>query len=148
MRHVLVRCPRHGVVTHYRTADPRAAGGYRLRCSRCTGEAVLRRKRKVKEILVAEAGGCCQVCGYDRCIGNLTFHHIDPSQKRFPMSTCSGKSLAAFRDEAAKCVLVCANCHGEIEAGLIPSPPAGTGRIAPKPPPPGGVAPRLFDPGA
>jgi hypothetical protein len=22
-------------------------------------------------------------------------------------------------------VLVCANCHGEIEAGLMPSPPAG-----------------------
>ena len=29
-----------------------------------------------------------------------------------------GKSLAAFRAEARKCVLVCANCHGEIEAGL------------------------------
>ena len=34
-----------------------------------------------------------------------------------------GKSLTTFRREAAKCVLVCANCHGEIEAGLIPSPP-------------------------
>lgn len=28
--------------------------------------------------------------------------------------------------ELAKCVLVCANCHGEIEVGLIPCPPAGT----------------------
>lgn len=37
----------------------------------------------------------------------------------------SGKSLDAFRREAAKCVLVCANCHGEIEAGVTPSPPAG-----------------------
>jgi hypothetical protein len=34
-----------------------------------------------------------------------------------------GKSLATYRQEAAKCVLVCANCHGEIEVGLIPSPP-------------------------
>jgi hypothetical protein len=24
-----------------------------------------------------------------------------------------------------KCVLVCANCHGEIEAGLLVGPPAG-----------------------
>ena len=39
------------------------------------------------------------------------------------MNMGRGKSLATFRDEAAKCVLVCANCHGEIEAGLIPSPP-------------------------
>jgi hypothetical protein len=36
-----------------------------------------------------------------------------------------GKSVATYREEARKCVLVCANCHGEIEAGLIPSPPAG-----------------------
>jgi|tagenome__1003787_1003787.scaffolds.fasta_scaffold20886509_2 hypothetical protein len=36
-----------------------------------------------------------------------------------------GKSLARFRDEARKCVLLCANCHGEVESGLVPSPPAG-----------------------
>ncbi len=64
-------------------------------------------------------------CGYDRCIVNLTFHHVDPSQKRFAMSMAVGRSIAAFREEAKKCVLVCANCHGEIEAGLIESPPAG-----------------------
>jgi hypothetical protein len=34
------------------------------------------------------------------------------------MSTATGKSLAAYREEAKKCKLVCANCHGEIEAGL------------------------------
>jgi hypothetical protein len=36
-----------------------------------------------------------------------------------------GKSLAAFRAEARKCVLLCANCHGEVESGLVPSPAAG-----------------------
>jgi hypothetical protein len=41
------------------------------------------------------------------------------------MSARTGKSLGAFRAEAKKCVLVCANCHGEIEAGLIESPAAG-----------------------
>lgn len=77
----------------------------------------------MRDILVAEAGGCCSVCGYDRCIINLHFHHVDPSQKSFAMNMGRGKSLAAFRAEAEKCVLVCANCHGEIEGGLIPSPP-------------------------
>ena len=37
-----------------------------------------------------------------------------------------GKSEAAYRAELRKCVLVCANCHGEIEAGLIPCPAAGS----------------------
>jgi len=76
-------------------------------------------------MLVDEAGGCCAVCGYDRCIINLHFHHVDPAKKSFPMTVAIGKSIATFRAEAKKCVLVCANCHGEIEAGLIKSPPAG-----------------------
>ena len=87
------------------------------------GEAVTRRHQKVKRLLVAEAGGCCAVCGYDRCIANLHFHHVDPARKAFGVTVASGKSLAAYREEARKCVLVCANCHGEIEARLIPSPP-------------------------
>lgn len=61
----------------------------------------------------------CTVCGYDRCIANLHFHHIDPTVKSFAMSTATGKSLAAYREEAKKCRLVCANCHGEIEAGMV-----------------------------
>jgi len=84
---------------------------------------VTRRLQKVKRILVSEAGGRCSVCGYDRCVINLVFHHVDPSLKEFAISTSTGRSLAAYRAEAKKCVLVCANCHGEIEAGVIPSPP-------------------------
>jgi hypothetical protein len=76
--------------------------------------------------LVAEAGDRCVVCGYDRCIINLVFHHVDPREKSFSLSMSTTKALATYREEMAKCVLVCANCHGEIEAGLIVSPPAGT----------------------
>jgi hypothetical protein len=72
-----------------------------------------------------EAGGRCAVCGYNRCIVNLHFHHVDPSTKSFALSVASGKGLAKLRAEATKCVLVCANCHGEIESGVISSPPAG-----------------------
>jgi hypothetical protein len=118
------RCKRHGLTefAHYSSGQ----GKYRWCCKRCVGEAVTRRKQKLKRILVEEAGGCCAVCGYDRCIVNLTFHHVDPSIKSFAMSMRVGRSIAAFREEAEKCVLVCANCHGEIEGGLIKSPPAGS----------------------
>ena len=100
--------------------------GIRWKCKRCVGEAVTRRHQKIKRILVEEAGGGCCVCGYDRCMFTLHFHHVDPSKKSFSVNMARGKSLAAFRAEAKKCVLVCANCHGEIEAGLIASPPLGT----------------------
>lgn len=113
-------CRHHGLTTFH------LYGGTRYRCKRCVGEAVTRRHQKVKRILVAEAGGGCAVCGYARTPFNLHFHHVVPSEKSFSVNMGRGKSLAAFRAEAAKCVLVCANCHGEIEAGLIASPPAGT----------------------
>jgi hypothetical protein len=117
---VLRECPRHGVVAFHRY---RRGDGFVYRCKRCVGEAVTRRHRRVRALLLSEAGGRCAVCGYARCALNLHFHHVDPSVKSFSMNMGVGKALAAFREEAKKCVLVCANCHGEIEAGLIQSPP-------------------------
>ena len=74
-------------------------------------------------MLIAESGGCCALCGYDRCVINLVFHHVDPRQKSFSLSSHTTKSMATYREEMQKCVLLCANCHGEVEAGLVPSPP-------------------------
>jgi hypothetical protein len=42
------------------------------------------------------------------------------------MSVASGEGLSKLCAEAKKCVLVCANCHGEIESGVIASPPPGS----------------------
>lgn len=114
-------CPHHGQTVFGLYGRARE----RWRCVRCVGEAVTRRHQKVRRILVREAGGRCAVCGYDRTPFNLHFHRVDPATKEFELNCGTGKSLAAFRVEAAKCVLVCANCHGEIEAGVVLSPPAG-----------------------
>ena len=115
------RCRHHGVVEFgfYGRKDPR------WYCKRCLAEAVTRRHQKIRAILIEEAGHRCAVCGYDRSTYNLHFHHVYPAQKSFEMSMAAGKSLQAYRSEAKKCVLVCANCHGEIETGLVPSPPPG-----------------------
>lgn len=73
----------------------------------------------MKAILVDQAGGACVVCGYDRCVAALQFHHLDPATKLFGISTeGASRSLDSLRAEAAKCALVCANCHAEIEAGV------------------------------
>ena len=95
----------------------RSSGGYR--CNKCRAEAVSRRRRKVKQLLVQDAGGACKLCGYDRCIAALEFHHLVPAEKRFSLSHRGvTRSLAAARAEAARCVLLCANCHAEVEAGV------------------------------
>lgn len=63
-------------------------------------------------------GGCCQICGYKKCIRNLHFHHIDESTKSF---TISGNSISweRLKPELDKCALLCANCHGEVHDHLI-----------------------------
>lgn len=92
--------------------------GYR--CARCASEAVSRRRRKVKETLVREAGGRCRLCGYGRYVGALHFHHVEPGTKAFGVSRGGNtRSLAAARTEALKCVLLCSNCHAELEAGIV-----------------------------
>ncbi len=66
-----------------------------------------------------EAGGRCQICGYDRYIGALQFHHLDPSEKSFTFGRRGlSMSVERFREEARKCVLLCANCHAEVEGGI------------------------------
>ncbi len=109
---LITECPRHGRSTHVR--DTR---GY-FRCRLCRQAAVVRRRRRVKEILVAEAGGCCRLCGYDRYHGALVFHHISPESKTFGVAEGGmARSLARLRAEVRKCVLLCSNCHAEVENG-------------------------------
>jgi hypothetical protein len=107
-------CRRHGRTRHV------LRDGSSYRCTKCRAEQVAARRRRVKETLVLEAGGCCEVCGYGRYIGALQFHHRDPSQKKFGLSRQGvTRSLSAAREEARKCVLLCANCHAEVEGGVI-----------------------------
>jgi len=92
----------------------------RHRCARCNVEAVVRRRRKVKAVLVEEAGGACVRCGFDEHPSALQFHHVDPSQKAFPISRKGvTRSLREARAEAKKCVLLCASCHAMVEAGAV-----------------------------
>jgi hypothetical protein len=113
---VELTCQLHGPIMHVRES-----GGY-FRCPRCRQDAVIRRRRRVKQLLVAEAGGVCQLCGYHRCLAALQFHHLDPKSKKFTIAQRGAHSIERLRVEAHKCVLLCANCHAEVEAGLVTLP--------------------------
>jgi hypothetical protein len=113
-RTVQRECPVHGVTTfvRYSAADHH-------RCEQCRKDRVVARRRKVKALLIEEAGGCCLLCGYDRYPGALQFHHLDPNEKSFGLGLRGvARSLERCREEARKCALLCANCHAEVEAGI------------------------------
>jgi hypothetical protein len=113
-RTVVLRCKLHG-----ETDFALVGSAHGPRCKRCRSEAVARRRRKVKQILVEEAGGRCNMCGYDESFAALGFHHLDPRTKAFGIARRGiTRSIDKVRAEAKKCVLICANCHAEVEAGV------------------------------
>jgi hypothetical protein len=73
-------CSTHGEVEFVQRGD---TGTWR--CVPCRAEAVTARRKRVKAILVAEAGGRCVACGYDRCMAALQFHHLRPEEKQFSL---------------------------------------------------------------
>jgi transposase len=116
-REMTSRCKRHG-----ETSFVREGRGY-YRCKRCRVEATGRRRQRTKRILVEEAGGKCVLCGYSRCFRALEFHHLDPSKKEFPLAHAGRtRSIERLRAEASKCVLLCSNCHAEVEAEVTVVP--------------------------
>ncbi len=65
------------------------------------------------------------ICDYDRCPGALDFHHRDPKQKEFGLSDRGlTRSWEKTKNEIEKCVLICANCHREVHAGITQLPKA------------------------
>jgi hypothetical protein len=116
-RYVEMECPKHG-----RTVFILEGRGYH-RCTRCRIERVSEWRRRVKRKLIDAAGGECVLCGYDQFPGALHFHHLEPSTKKFSISREGvTRSFAELEAEAAKCVLLCANCHAEVEAGVASVP--------------------------
>ena len=86
-------------------------------------QAVAKRRRKIKEFAVDYKGGKCQICGYSKCIWALDLHHLDPRTKEFAIGEKGyTRSWEVVKREVDKCILVCANCHREIEAGVTQLP--------------------------
>lgn len=106
-------CRKHGQTKHFLRAD----GSFR--CGKCASEWVIRHRQKKKLRLVAAFGGKCILCDYDTYVGALDFHHVSRKTKVFSLSVKGlSHSWESILREAQKCVLVCKNCHAEVEAGI------------------------------
>ena len=108
-KYVQRNCKQHGLTKYVLRKD-----GY-YRCCKCASEAVILRRKKVKEELVEYKGGKCEICGYNKCIAALEFHHVNSADKDFSISKKGVTiSIEKMKKEADKCMLLCSNCHKEI----------------------------------
>jgi len=94
------------------------AGEYTSWCRACNIEATMARQKKLKHDAVIYKGSKCVCCGYDAFEPALDFHHIDPTQKDFSLSTRSFYDIEKVKKELDKCVLLCCRCHREVEGGF------------------------------
>ena len=91
-------------------------------------EKARRHEQKRREQLFAlydEIKTPCAKCGESR-LYVVEFHHIDPNEKEHTISQM--RNLDAVREEAKKCICLCANCHAEFHHlyGKHPKDPVGS----------------------
>ncbi len=77
-------------------------------CSSCR---MFYRRHQNKAKAIEVLGGVCSRCK-ESDFRVLTFHHFDPSQKKFELSIAWGsKSWEQIQEELKSCELLCSNCH-------------------------------------
>jgi hypothetical protein len=109
-------CGRHYVLD-------RRKGHRRTMCNSCNAN-IQRRRRKANA--VTYKGERCCLCGYNKCLRALEFHHRERDHKEFSIARMMSMSWAKVKKELDKCDLICSNCHREEEdriAGSSPSRP-------------------------
>lgn len=80
-------------------------------------DCIYKRGRRRKKKLVELAGGSCKRCSYKKNMRALSFHHRDPSKKKFGLTLNNlwSKNWETILTEFKKCDMYCLNCHAEIE---------------------------------
>ena len=105
---ILKECYKHGLTEHILTSEGR------YKCKECRKQAVTEKRERNKRKLIEYKGGKCEICGYDKCLDALEFHHLNPEEKEFGLTKGCTLNFDEMKNEADKCILVCANCHREI----------------------------------
>lgn len=86
----------------------------RSKCKKCHATYCNKRHRRSKLEAVKYKGGCCLLCGYNKCAGSLDFHHRDPDGKDLNWHKMRFWKFDKVKAELDKCDLLCRNCHGEV----------------------------------
>jgi len=83
------------------------------------GGSVVEFRRRLKVRAVAYMGGRCFGCGRDGLPSIFDFHHRDAADKSFGIGQDGiPRRWDKVVAELEKCVMLCANCHREVHAGV------------------------------
>ena len=86
---------------------------------RTKGGEVVEYRRRSKARAVAHMGGRCFGCGRNGLSAIFDFHHLDAADKKFGIGQDGiPRSWNRVVAELEKCVMLCANCHREVHAGV------------------------------
>lgn len=85
-------------------------------------EYVINFTKNRKNNLIQIFGSKCCLCGFNKWQEALEFHHVNPEEKEFGLSSNVMKSIDKQISEARKCILVCSNCHKGIHANYLKVP--------------------------
>lgn len=118
MDKITKHCKHHGDTIFKKTKRTR---GEHYECIACNTKRRTNFRLTRKQYLVDLFGGKCQCCGCEKTIQVYDFHHLNPKLKKFGINSALKNSidLNEILEELKNCIMVCANCHREIEAGLI-----------------------------
>lgn len=89
-------------------------------CRYCHNEKTKGRLKEYKNLCLEYKGAKCSICGYNKCVEALEFHHRDNLEKKFSIANARFKKFnEKTKEELDKCDVLCANCHREIHAGVV-----------------------------
>ena len=90
--------------------------GYRKICIDCTRALINKRSLEYRSwVTEYKLQRGCSICGYKKCAQALVFHHKNPKEKDFNIGQFKTYSRKRVMAEINKCVLICQNCHMELE---------------------------------
>lgn len=112
----LLECKIHGECSHRLNSDGKGKPK-KWQCLTCISLRQKNLRKRRKETLVQMVGGRCILCGYNKWIFAIDFHHLDPKQKSFEIGKAHLYKFSSCVEELKKCVPLCRNCHAEFETG-------------------------------
>lgn len=88
----------------------------KYQCKKCWNKRTYQSGKSKIDKLKLDRGGKCEKCGYNKYLGALEWHHLDPNVKEYAIGKRRGLKPETLQKEIEKCSLLCANCHAEAHA--------------------------------